>query len=249
MRRAIRCVRLRRGLLATLCPCPPLRLPRTASLPRSRTAVSSRSTPTAAACARSRFRRSGRDHGARVVAGRQPARVRAGGRIASIELADPARREPDDRCARHEHRLVVRRRADRLPPRGALLMSPMLAADGTPRDARADAADGAAQLGWAPDLKRCSPSSSRACWCSGRRSRRSPVVAGAPAWSPDGTAIAFANGEGLSTIKQRAAPRSLGGARPRSRAPRWSPDSRSLLYAAETELRTVAATRGAPRSC
>ncbi len=72
------------------------------------------------------------------------------------------------------------------------------------------------------------------------------MVAGAPAWSPDGTAIAYANSEGLSTIKTASGDAAPVAAGPAAR-PRWSPDSTTLLYASDNELRTVAAAGGTPR--
>ncbi len=73
-----------------------------------------------------------------------------------------------------------------------------------------------------------------------------PLVIGAPAWSPDGATIAFANADGLATIAAAggdSAPVTTGPVGP----PRWSPDSRALVYSAGTELRTVALDGGAPQ--
>jgi dipeptidyl aminopeptidase/acylaminoacyl peptidase len=65
-----------------------------------------------------------------------------------------------------------------------------------------------------------------------------PLVVGAPAWSLDGSALAYATGDGLATIAVAggdAVPVTTGPAE----APHWSPDSRSLLYSTGSELRTV----------
>jgi hypothetical protein len=101
--------------------------------------------------------------------------------------------------------------------------------------------DGTTQIAWAPDLK------STAVVVAGVLAlpllKTPPAVTGAPAWSPDGGAIAFANGEGLSTLAVTdgaVAPVATGMAE----APRWSPDSRSLVYTAGSELRIAAVTGG-----
>jgi Bacterial Ig domain/Dipeptidyl peptidase IV (DPP IV) N-terminal region/WD40-like Beta Propeller Repeat len=74
-----------------------------------------------------------------------------------------------------------------------------------------------------------------------------PPVMGAPAWSPDGATIAFANAGGLATIAaaggELAPVVTTGPVGP----PRWAPDSLALLYSAGTELRTVALAGGSPQ--
>ncbi len=121
----------------------------------------------------------------------------------------------------------------------------VLAAGGTPPEAHGlTLLDGAAQLGWAPDLKTAAVVV--ADLLVQPLFKTPPVVAGAPAWSPDGAAIAYVNGDGLSTIKTAdgdVAPVTTGPAA----GPRWSPDSTTLLYASGNELRTVAVSGGAPR--
>ena len=71
-----------------------------------------------------------------------------------------------------------------------------------------------------------------------------PLVMGAPAWSPDGATIAFANANGLATIAAAGGDPvpvvTTGPVGP----PRWAPDSLALVYSAGTELRTVALDGG-----
>ena len=74
-----------------------------------------------------------------------------------------------------------------------------------------------------------------------------PAVLGAPAWSPDGAAIAFAGGDGLAGISVSAARSSPVTPGADLQAPRWSPDSRSLVYSAQTELRTVTLAERQPQ--
>lgn len=72
-------------------------------------------------------------------------------------------------------------------------------------------------------------------------------VVGAPAFSPDGLTVAFADGAQLSTVPAaggevvRVTP-SDGG------APRWSPDGRFLLYSAGGALRVISSEGGESRT-
>lgn len=72
-------------------------------------------------------------------------------------------------------------------------------------------------------------------------------VTGAPAFSPDGGRIAFADAAGLRTVTTDGAstPRTVTG--PPAGPPRWSPDGASLVYSAGGALRTVAVAGGTPR--
>jgi Bacterial Ig domain/WD40-like Beta Propeller Repeat len=67
-------------------------------------------------------------------------------------------------------------------------------------------------------------------------------VRGAPAWSPGGDRLAFADGAGVHVVGAGLV--AAGEAGP----PRWAPDGRSLVYPAGSELRTVAAAGGDPRT-
>jgi hypothetical protein len=71
-----------------------------------------------------------------------------------------------------------------------------------------------------------------------------PLVIGVPAWSPDGTTIAFAQLDGLATIAAAGGELTPVVTTEPVGPPRWAPDSRALLYSAGTELRTVALDGG-----
>ena len=67
-------------------------------------------------------------------------------------------------------------------------------------------------------------------------------VRGALAWSPRGDQLAYADGNGVHVVG--------GGlvAAGEASSPRWSPDGDALVYPAGSELRTVAASGGPPRT-
>ena len=71
-----------------------------------------------------------------------------------------------------------------------------------------------------------------------------PVVAGAPAYAPDGSRIAFANAGGVSTIPA-AGGDAVAVTSAAGESPRWSPDGAELVYLAGGQLRTVALAGGA----
>jgi hypothetical protein len=129
--------------------------------------------------------------------------------------------------------------------RRGLLTLTALAAGGTPPELSGLVLlDGTTQIAWAPNLR--GPAVVIAGVLVLPVFKTPPVVLGAPAWSPDGTAIAFADGEGLATIPSAGgdiAPVTTGAG---LEGPRWSPDSRSLVYSAGTELRTVALAEQQP---
>ena len=142
--------------------------------------ASSRSTPMAAACARCRRRRPRRDHGARVVAGRQPPRVRAGGgsvyrpRRAGARGHTTGGGDANPGWSADGTRIGFRR--------GSVLMT-VLAAGGTPPEPHGlTLLDGAVQLGWAPDLTTAAVVV--ADLLVQPLFTTPPLVAGVPAWSP-----------------------------------------------------------------
>lgn len=102
--------------------------------------------------------------------------------------------------------------------------------------------DGVTALGWAPGLDRA------AFVIDGRLELAEDVpVSGAPAWSRDGSRIAFANREGLHTLPAAGGATTLIASAP-AVGPRWAPDSSVLVYGAANHVRIVPAGGGAPRT-
>ena len=160
--------------------CAPLpsRLPRTASSPRSRTAVWSRSTPTAAGCARCPCATPEQiTELAWSPGGNRLAFVKAGGyrRPRARHRADPERHRAGGGDANPGWSADGTKIGFR---RGLLLMTVLAAGGAPPRAVRARAAGRApAQIAWAPNLQASPPWSWAASWCCrcSRRRRRSPA--------------------------------------------------------------------------
>jgi hypothetical protein len=128
--------------------------------------------------------------------------------------------------------------------RGLLTMT-VPAAGGTPPEPYGlTLLEGTSQIAWGPNLK--GPAVVFAGVLVLPLRKTPPAVVGAPAWSLDGSAIAFATGDGLATIAVAGGDAAAVTAGP-AEAPRWSPDSRSLVYTAGTELRTVEVAGGPPQ--
>ena len=214
MRRAIRCVRLRRGCSRRCAPLPSRR-PRTGSSPRSPTAGWSRSTPTAAACARCA---PAPDAGqitelAWSPGGNRLAFVKAGEIVGArprrpgASLRSPTAGERDDA----EPRLVAGRHADRASGAACCALPasrPPTAATREPRPVDLRRRHDGARLGAGP--RRRSRSWSAACCCSPGLDAAAAGRPGMPAWAPDGSAVAYrATPTGCSTRSRpvgRAAP-------------------------------------------
>ena len=90
------------------------------------------------------------------------------------------------------------------------------------------------QIAWQPDLAGIVSVIAGALLPPGGQ----PVI-GAPAFSPDGSRIAFANARGLATIPA-AGGEPVAVAPAPAESPRWAPDGSALAYPAAGELRVVA---------
>jgi hypothetical protein len=119
--------------------------------------------------------------------------------------------------------------------RGLLTMT-VLAAGGTPPERTGLLQGDPIQIAWGPNLQ--GPAVVVAGLLVAPLFKTPPLVVGAPAWSLDGSALAYATGDGLATIAVAGgdAVRVTSGP---AEAPHWSPDSLALLYSTGTELRTV----------
>ena len=229
--------------------CAPLprRRRRTASSPRSPTAAWSRSTPTAAGCARCRCRTRARSPSSRgrpdgnrlafVTAGEISVLELATGRVVALTAgardANPAWSADGTRSGS-----------------GAAWRSFRVAGGGRRRRSRAAQLLGrlTTEIAWAPDLHgRHAPSSPALLVLAGPRpaAGRRPAL---PAWAPDGSAARVRRRR--RAVDDRAAAarpsRSLDGAAPGS--PRWSPDStRARLSPPAARCARVTLATGAPR--
>ena len=218
-----RCVRLRRGLCAALS-APALAAPRTASSRRSSTAAWSRSTPTAAGCARCRVTDAGEITGL--------AWSPDGNRLAFVaRRADRRlRRSPPGAARRRDRRRrATRTRAGRRTARGSGSGAGWRRST-VPRPPAGDAAAAAlarrsaatTQIAWAPDLSgvaavvagaaRCCPGRAAPASSARRRGRRTA------------SRIAFADADGLSTIPAAGGEPDARSRRAPAASPRWSPD-------------------------
>ena len=97
------------------------------------------------------------------------------------------------------------------------------------------------QIAWLPDLAGIARVIAGALLPPG-----APVVIGAPAYSPDGSRLAFAHPGGLATIPA-AGGEPVAVAPAPAESPRWAPDGSELAYPAAGELRIVA-LGGRPRT-
>ena len=181
------------------------------------------------------------DQRARVVARRQPARVRQRGadrgpRPRHRTAADGRLRRTDAR----EPGLVGRRAADPLPARSAATASvPSSGGVGELERARR-CCRGRRRSAWAPEFTRAAIVVAAGADPAGRLDGAGHAgrrCAGVGARRRPGRRSRRGNGIDLVAAAAGQAAGSI--ADPAAGAPRWSPDSTSLVYAAGTELRTV----------